>query len=95
GGASAASAANALIDHVGNWCGGRATADGEWVSMAVVSHGEYGVPEGLLCGFPVTTDGKGNYQVVADLEVSDYARGMLGRTVAELEEERAAVADML
>ncbi len=53
GASSAASAANALVDHVANWCGGKPTADGDWVSMAVPSDGSYGVPDGLICGFPV------------------------------------------
>ncbi len=95
GASSAASAANALIDHVANWCGGKPTADGDWVSMAVVSDGSYGVPEGLISGFPVTTDGQGSYEIVQGLELSPFARGKLDATVAELEEERAAVAAML
>jgi malate dehydrogenase len=95
GASSAASAANALIDHVRNWRGGEPTADGDWVSMAVVSDGSYGVPEGLISGFPVTTDGAGGYEIVQGLELSAFAQGMLDGTVAELEEERTAVADML
>ena len=95
GASSAASAANALIDHVGNWCGGQPTAAGDWVSMAVPSDGSYGVPEGLISGFPVTTDGRGGYEVVQGLELSDFTREKLRATVAELEEEKAAVADML
>ncbi|MFU8841248.1 MAG: malate dehydrogenase [Nitriliruptoraceae bacterium] len=95
GASSAASAANALIDHVRTWRGGVPTAEGDWVSMAVVSDGSYGVPEGLISGFPVTTDGAGNYAIVQGLELSDLARAKLATTVAELEEERAAVADML
>ncbi|MCC5949988.1 MAG: malate dehydrogenase [Nitriliruptoraceae bacterium] len=95
GASSAASAANALVDHVANWAGGVPTADGDWVSMAVVSDGSYGVPEGLICGFPVTTDGAGNYEIVQGLELSSFAQGKLDATVAELQEERSAVADML
>jgi malate dehydrogenase len=95
GASSAASAANALIDHVRDWCGGTPTADGQWVSMAVPSDGSYGVPEGLISGFPVTTDGAGNYQIVQGIELSDGARAKLDRSVAELTEEREAVADML
>jgi malate dehydrogenase len=95
GASSAASAANALIDHVRDWCGGTPTADGQWVSMAVPSDGSYGVPEGLISGFPVTTDGAGNYQIVQGIELSDGARAKLDRSVAELTEERDAVADML
>ncbi len=95
GQSSAASAGNALIDHVANWCGGKPTAEGDWVSMAVPSDGSYGVPEGLISGFPVTTDGKGGYQIVQGLELSDFTRTKLAATVAELEEEKAAVAEMM
>lgn len=95
GASSAASAANALIDHVANWVGGRPTADGDWVSMAVVSDGSYGVPEGLISGFPVTTDGAGTYRIVDGLEVSDFVARRLEASIAELQEERTAVAEML
>lgn len=95
GSSSAASAANACIDHVRNWCGGVATPDGDWVSMAVPSDGSYGVPEGLISGFPVTTDGQGSYEIVQGIDLSDYARGKLDTTVEELQSEREAVADML
>ncbi len=95
GASSAASAANALVDHVASWCGGRATAEGDWVSMAVRSDGSYGIPEGLISGFPVRTDGRGNHEIVQGLELSDWTRSMIERTVAELEEERAAVSDFL
>lgn len=95
GASSAASAANAMIDHVHAWCGGGATAEGEWVSMAVPSDGSYGVPEGLVSGFPCTTDGRGGYEIVQGLELSDYARARLATTVEELEGEREAVADLL
>jgi len=95
GSSSAASAASALIDHVRDWTGGTPTPEGDWVSMAVPSDGSYGVPEGLISGFPVTTDGAGSYEIVQGLELSDFTQGKLDATVAELEEERAAVADML
>ena len=95
GASSAASAANALVDHVRNWVGGDATPDGEWVSMAVPSDGSYGVPEGLVFGFPCRTDGRGGYEIVQGLEVSEYAQGKLDTTIAELTEEREAVADLL
>jgi malate dehydrogenase len=95
GASSAASAANALIDHVANWCGGKATADGDWVSMAVPSDGSYGVPEGIISGFPVTTDGQGTYRIVEGIELSDFAKDKLTATVQELQEERAAVEGML
>jgi malate dehydrogenase len=95
GASSAASAANALVDHVANWCGGKPTADGDWVSMAVPSDGSYGVPEGIISGFPVTTDGRGTYRIVEGIELSSFAKDKLTATVQELQEERAAVADML
>jgi malate dehydrogenase len=95
GASSAASAANALIDHVRAWCGGAPTAPGEWVSMAVPSDGSYGVPEGLVSGFPCATDGEGGYEIVQGLDISEYAQARLDTTVAELESERAAVGDLL
>ena len=95
GSSSAASAASALVDHVRDWAGGTPTAEGDWVSMAVPSDGSYGVPEGLISGFPVTTDGAGTYEIVQGLELSEFAQGKLEATVAELEDERAAVAEML
>ena len=95
GASSAASAANALIDHVANWCGGTPTPDGDWVSMAVPSDGSYGVPEGLISGFPVTTDGQGGYEIVQGLELSEFAQSKLSVTLDELQQEKDAVADML
>lgn len=95
GASSAASAANALVDHVRNWAGGVPTPDGEWVSMAVVSDGSYGIPEGLISGFPVTTDGTGGFEIVQGLELTDWARGKIDASVAELQEEQAMVADLL
>jgi malate dehydrogenase len=95
GASSAASAANALIDHVRNWTGGRPTPEGDWVSMAVPSDGSYGVPEGLVSGFPVRTDGRGGYEIVPGIERSDYARGRIQASVEELESEKDAVAEML
>jgi malate dehydrogenase len=95
GASSAASAANALVDHVRNWAGGAATAEGEFVSMAVPSDGSYGVPEGLVFGFPVATDGAGNYEIVQGLDLSSYAQAKLDTTIAELESEREAVSDLL
>ncbi|MDU0291814.1 malate dehydrogenase [Saccharothrix longispora] len=85
---SAASAANAAIDHVHDWVNG--TAEGDWVSMAVPSDGSYGVPEGLISSFPVTvTDGK--YSIVQGLEIDDFSRARIDASVAELVEERDAV----
>ncbi len=95
GASSAASAANALIDHVATWTGGRPTAEGDWTSMAVPSDGSYGVPEGLISGFPVTTDGAGGYEIVQGIEVSPTARQRIDASIAELTEEREAVAEML
>jgi malate dehydrogenase len=91
GASSAASAANAAIDHVRDWVAG--TPSGDWVSMAVPSDGSYGVPEGLLCGFPVTTAG-GAYTIVEGLELNDFARARIDATVAELGEERSAVREL-
>jgi malate dehydrogenase len=85
---SAASAANAAIDHVHDWVNG--TAEGDWVSMAIPSDGSYGVPEGLISSFPVTvTDGK--YSIVQGLEIDDFSRARIDASVAELVEERDAV----
>lgn len=95
GQSSAASAASALIDHLRDWCGGEGTGRDDWVSMGVASDGSYGVPEGLICGLPVTTDGAGGHEIVTGLELSDYARERIAVSVAELEQEREAVADLL
>jgi len=88
GASSAASAANAAIDHVHDWMLG--TPAGDWVSMAIPSDGSYGVQEGLISSFPVTTSA-GTYEVVQGLEISDFSRGRIDATVAELAEERDAV----
>jgi malate dehydrogenase len=85
GSSSAASAANAAIDHVHDWFG--ATAADDWVSMSVVSDGSYGVPEGLISSFPVTTSG-GTYQVVEGLQIDDFSRQRIDASTAELSEER-------
>ncbi|WP_223627528.1 malate dehydrogenase [Microbacterium sp. EST19A] len=86
GSSSVASAANAAIDHVRDWVHG--TED--WTSAGVVSHGEYGVPEGLISSFPVRSV-DGEWQIVEGLELSDFARGRIDASVAELVEEREAV----
>jgi malate dehydrogenase len=91
GASSAASAANAAIDHVRTWLTG--TADGDWVSMAIPSDGSYGVPEGLISSFPVTTKG-GTYSIVQGLDLDEFSRSRIDATVAELVEERDAVAGM-
>jgi malate dehydrogenase len=88
---SAASAANAAIDHVRDWMLG---SDGEWVTMGVPSDGSYGIPEGVIYGFPVTTK-DGSYEIVRDLPVDGFSRGRMDATLAELEEERAGVAHLL
>jgi malate dehydrogenase len=88
GASSAASAANAAIDHVRDWVQG--TADGDWVSMAVPSDGSYGVEEGIISSFPVRTSG-GEWEIVQGLDVPDFSRERIERTVAELREERDAV----
>jgi len=91
GSSSAASAANAAIDHMRDWSQG--TAAGDWVSMAVPSDGSYGVPEGLISSFPcVCKDGQ--YSIVQGLDIDAYSRGKIDASVAELEEERAAVRDL-
>ena len=91
GASSAASAANAAIDHVRDWVHG--TVPGDWVSMAVPSDGSYGVPEGILCGFPVTTAG-GTYTIVEGLEIDDFSRARIDATAAELVDERDAVREL-
>ncbi|HEU5156388.1 MAG TPA: malate dehydrogenase [Streptosporangiaceae bacterium] len=88
GASSAASAASAAIDHVHTWLHG--TPEGDWTSMAVVSDGSYGVPEGLISSFPVTT-ADGRYEIVPDLELNDFSRSRVDASVAELGEERDAV----
>jgi malate dehydrogenase len=91
GASSAASAANAAIDHVHDWVLG--TPAGDWVSMAIPSDGSYGVQEGLFSGFPVTTSG-GSYEVVQGLEISDFSQSRIDATVKELGEERDAVKEL-
>jgi malate dehydrogenase len=88
---SAASAANAAIDHMRTWALG--TAEGDWASMAVPSDGSYGVPEGLVSGFPVTCAG-GRYEIVGGLDIDDFSRGRIDASVAELGAERDTVADL-
>ncbi|MFC9969346.1 malate dehydrogenase [Spirillospora sp. NPDC127200] len=88
GASSAASAASAAIDHVHTWVNG--TAEGDWTSMAVVSDGSYGVPEGLISSFPVTTSG-GKWEIVQGLEIDDFSRARIDASVNELAEERDAV----
>jgi malate dehydrogenase len=91
GASSAASAANAAIDHIRDWTLG--TAEGDWVSMAVPSDGSYGVPEGIISSFPCTC-ANGEYSIVQGLEIDDYSRGKIDASVAELVDERDAVAEL-
>ena len=91
GASSAASAANAAIDHVHD--GVLGTPEGDWVSMAIASDGSFGVEEGLISSFPVRTSG-GTYEIVQDLEISEFSRGRIDATVAELAEEREAVREL-
>jgi malate dehydrogenase len=85
---SAASAANAAIDHIHSWVKG--TPEGDWVSMAVPSDGSYGVPEGLISSFPCVCK-NGKYEIVQGLEIDAYSRAKIDASVAELAEERDAV----
>ncbi len=92
GASSAASAASAAVDHMSTlWHG---TAPGEFTSMAVCSNGDYGVPEGLIFSFPVTTKG-GNWSVVQGLAQDDFAKAKIATTIKELESERETVKDLL
>ncbi|MDM8086523.1 malate dehydrogenase [Cellulomonas cellasea] len=91
GASSAASAANAAIDHVHSWVHG--TPEGDWTSAGIVSDGSYGVPAGLISSFPVTSDG-GAWSIVQGLSVDDFSRGRIDASVAELEEERTAVREL-
>jgi malate dehydrogenase len=85
---SAASAANAAIDHMNSWALG--TPEGDWVSMAIPSDGSYGVPEGIISSFPcVCKDGK--YSIVQGLDIDDFSRARIDASVAELVEERDEV----
>jgi malate dehydrogenase len=89
GASSAASAASAAIDHVSDWVNG---TGGGWVSMGVPSDGSYGVPEGLICGFPCTCE-RGEYEIVQGLELDDFSRGKIDASVDELVSERDTVAE--
>jgi malate dehydrogenase len=88
---SAASAANAAIDHMRDWALG---SNGKWVTMGVPSDGSYGIPDGVMYGVPVTTAG-GKYQRVTGLEIDTFSRGKMDATLKELEEERAGIAHLL
>jgi len=88
---SAASAANAAIDHVRDWLLG---SGGKWVTMGIASNGDYGIPKDVMYGFPVTT-AAGRYELVRDLPIDDFSRERMNATLKELEEERAGVASLL
>jgi malate dehydrogenase len=89
---SAASAANAAIDHVRDWISG--SRDGDWVTMGVPSDGSYGIAEGVIFGYPVTCRG-GSYQIVKGIEVSEFSRKRIDATLKELHEERDSVRPLL
>ncbi|MER5731078.1 malate dehydrogenase [Streptomyces sp. NPDC002138] len=91
GASSAASAANAAIDHVYTWVNG--TAEGDWTSMGIPSDGSYGVPTGIISSFPVTTK-NGAYEIVQGLDVNEFSRTRIDASVAELVEERDAVREL-
>jgi malate dehydrogenase len=88
---SAASAANAAVDHVRTWVQG--TAEDDWTSMAIVSDGSYGVAEGLISSFPCTCS-DGDYEVVQGLDIDDFSRARIDTSVGELGEERDAVKEL-
>ena len=88
---SAASAANAAIDHVHDWVLG---TNGKWVTMGVASDGSYGIPDSVIYGVPVTCD-NGKYTVIKGLEIDEFSRGKMDATLKELEDERAGVAHLL
>jgi malate dehydrogenase len=88
GASSAASAANAAIDHVFDWVNG--TPDGDWTSAAIASDGSYGVPEGIISSFSVVSRG-GAWEIVPGLAIDDFSRARIDASVTELQEERAAI----
>jgi malate dehydrogenase len=90
---SAMSAANAALDHVKSFL--HQTPAGDWFSAAVPSDGSYGIDEGLIFSFPLTSDGAGSYSIVQGLSLSDFAQEKIAATLAELQEEKAVVADLL
>ncbi|OBI99932.1 malate dehydrogenase [Mycobacterium sp. 1482292.6] len=91
GASSAASAASATVDAARSWLLG--SPEGDWVSMAVYSDGSYGVPEGIVSSFPVTTK-DGNWSIVQGLEIDEFSRGRIDKTTAELADERSAVTEL-
>ncbi len=89
---SAASAANAAIDHVRDWVMG--TPQGDWVTMGVPSDGSYGIAEGIIFGYPVTCKG-GRYEIVKGIEISEFSRKRIDGTLKELHEERDGIKSLL
>ncbi len=92
GASSAASAANAAVDHMRTWALG--TAEGDWVSMGIYSDGSYGIDKGLIYSFPVTCK-NGDWAIVQGLEISEFSKGKMKATEKELQEERDAVKHLL
>jgi len=88
---SAASAANAAIDHVRDWMLG---SNGEWVTMGIPSNGEYGIPKDVMFGFPVTTE-NGKYKIVEGLSIDEFSQDRINKTLKELQDEQAGVAHLL
>jgi malate dehydrogenase len=93
GHSSAGSAGNAIGDHVQSMM--NKTPEGKWFSAAILSDGSYGVDEGLMCSFPLVSDGQGGYSIVQGLSMSDWAKEKFEATVAELRHEKEIVADLL
>lgn len=93
GHSSAASAANAVLDHVRTF--ESASPEGTWFSAAVPSDGSYGIEPGLIFSFPLTSDGSGGYAIVQGLQLSEFAKGKIGETLAELKSEKEIVAELL
>ncbi|MDA2945633.1 MAG: malate dehydrogenase [Actinomycetota bacterium] len=91
GASSAASAANAAVDHIRSWSLG--TAPGDWVSMSIPSDGSYGVPEGIISSFPCVCE-NGEYRIVQGLDIDDYSRTKIDASSSELAEERDAVREL-
>ncbi len=89
---SAASAANAAIEHIRDWVLG--TPAGDWVTMGIPSDGSYGIPEGVIFGYPVTCQ-NGEYKIVQGLQISEFSKGRIAGTHKELLEERAAIESLL
>ncbi len=91
GASSAASAANATVEHMRNWVLG--TPEGDWVSMAVPTDGSYGIPEGVISSFPCVVR-NGKYEIVQGLEIDDFSRAKIDASIAELQDEKKAVTDL-